>query len=321
MKVFVKDLKVNDTVETVFLLYAKQLRAFRDQAKGKYLCLTLGDRTGQIEARIWDSAEALGAAVKVEDFVRVKGTVEEFGESRQLRVDTLSVVDDAGVQLADFLPNAAKSADDLARNLDEVVGSVRQPHLARLLASFFSEPEFRRLYLEAPAAKRIHHAYLGGLAEHSLEVAALVLTVARFTPNLDRDLAVTAALLHDLGKLKEYSYRRVIDLTDDGKLVGHTVLGYYMLLNRIAGLDGFPDELAQRLLHAILAHHGQMEWGAPVLPQTVEAAAVHHADLLSGRVKQYDQLAASGEDGERWSSYDSLLGRSILLPYKEAGNE
>jgi 3'-5' exoribonuclease len=210
----------------------------------------------------------------------------------------------------------------MARHLDEVVTSVRQPHLAKLLGSFFGDAEFKRLYLEAPAAKRVHHAYLGGLAEHSLEVAELVLTIARFSQNMDRDLAVTAALLHDLGKIKEYSYRRVIDLTDDGRLVGHTVLGYHMLLSRIGELQGFPQDLAQRLLHAILAHHGQMEWGAPVVPQTVEAAAVHHADLLSSRIKQFDQLAAGSEEANaRWSAYDSSLGRSVLLPRREAESE
>lgn len=329
MKTFIADFQLNEPVDTSLMVAEKRLVPFRDQAKGRYLALTLADRTGQIEGRAWESADELAAGCETGDVVRVIGVVEEYRETRQLRLASLVRLSDAGVDLSDYLAVTPRDRQELERRLDALLSSVRSPALAALLSAFFDDPEFRRAYLEAPAAKRIHHNYLGGLLEHSLEVAELVETVARFAPEaafgLNRDLALTGALLHDIGKLREYRARPVIDLTDEGKLRGHTVIGCAMLRERAGQLGPakVSPALVVELEHLLLSHHGELAWGAPVLPQTVEAAVLHYADLLSGRVKQYQQVAAGAgaaggsEAGGRgpggWSPYDGGLGRSLFL--------
>lgn len=321
MKTYIADFRLNEPVETALMVAEKRLVPFRDQAKGRYLAVVLVDRTGQIEGRAWENADALAAGLEPGDVVRVTGVVEEYRENRQLRVTALERLAEGQADLSDFLPVSPRDRREMAARLDALVASVREPHLAGLLRSFFGDPAFRQAYCEAPAAKRVHHNYLGGLLEHSLEVAELVETVAGFCPGFQRDLAVAGALLHDLGKVREYRLRPLIDLTDEGKLLGHTTLGWEMVRQRLAQDADFPPELAVHLEHLILAHHGELEWGAPIQPQTVEAAALHYADLLSGRVKQYQQVAAAAgaagagpADGPAgWSPYDNLLGRSLYL--------
>lgn len=320
MKVYVADFQVNEPVDTALMVAEKRLLARRDQAKGRYLALALADKTGQIEGRVWDGADEVSRGCEPGDVVRVTGVVEEYRESRQLRLATLQRLAEAEVDLTDFLAVSPRDRRLMEARLDALIASVTHTQLRFLLNAFFDDPGFRRAYGEAPAAKRIHHNYLGGLLEHSLEVAELVETVARFAPEVagrdfHRDLAVAGALLHDIGKLREYRSRPVIDLTDEGKLLGHTVLGCQMLREKLERLGeaGPSPELALHLEHLILTHHGELEWGAPVQPHTVEAAALHYADLLSGRVKQYQQAAVAEGAGSAWSPYDSHLGRSLYL--------
>ncbi|MGE5508503.1 MAG: 3'-5' exoribonuclease YhaM family protein [Chitinophagales bacterium] len=316
MRLYIADFRPGETVEVPLMVADKRLVPFRDQAKGRYLAVVLVDRTGQIEGRAWENAERLAGEFEVGDVLRVAGTVEEYREARQLRLTALRRLAEGEFELADFLPVSARDRREMEGRLDELLASVRHEGCRAALDAFFGDPEFRRLYCEAPAAKRIHHNYLGGLLEHSLEVAELVETIAGFTPALRRDLALTGALLHDIGKIREYCYRPLIDLTDQGKLLGHTVLGWELLRERLAAVAGRYPELAVELGHLILSHHGELEWGAPVLPQTLEAAAVHYADLLSGRVQQYEQVALTGESAAPeavWSPYDGLLGRSLYL--------
>jgi 3'-5' exoribonuclease len=329
MKLFIADFRVNDQIDTSLMVAEKRLVPFRDQAKGRYLALVLVDRTGQIEGRAWENAEALAAGYEVGDLLRVTGVVEEYRECRQVRLTALERLGESDFDLADFLAVSPRDRQAMAARLDQLVASVRHPGLKALLSAFFTDPQFRRAFEEAPAAKRIHHNYLGGLLEHTLEVAELVTTVTRFAPEaaggLDRDLILTGALLHDVGKVREYRYRPLIDLTDEGKLLGHPVLGCAMVRERAAGLEpgALAPEVVLQLEHLLLTHHGELEWGAPVLPQTVEAAVLHYADLLSGRVKQYQQVAAGGNGGSggsgvagqatAWSPYDNLLGRRLYL--------
>ncbi|MDI6871935.1 MAG: HD domain-containing protein [Bacillota bacterium] len=326
MKVFISNFRVNEPVDTALMVAEKRLVPFRDQAKGRYLALVLVDRTGQIEGRAWENAEELANGCEVGDVIQVTGVVEEYREVRQLRLTSLRRLTESEIDLGEFLAVTPRDRQAMEERLDALIASVRHPGLRALLTAFFGDPQFRRAYSEAPAAKRVHHNYLGGLLEHSLEVAELVEAVARFAPEaeggLNRDLALTGALLHDIGKVREYRYRPLIDLTDEGKLLGHTVLGCAMVRERAAALgpEVVAPEVVLELEHLLLTHHGELEWGAPVLPQTVEAAALHYADLLSGRVKQYQQVAAGaspGEGGGRiaglWSPYDGVLGRSLYL--------
>ncbi len=310
-RLYVKDFQPGDRVRTTLLVLSRRLVPFRDPTRGNFLHLSLADRTGTVQGRVWDRAEELYAMVSDEDLVDVQGVVEEYQGSLQLIVEKLKKVPEEKVDPFDFVPSTEKDPEAMMAELDEIIGSLSNRHLLALLDGWFNAEPLRGQFMLAPAAKQIHHSYLGGLLEHTLEVVHLADALVGLYPSLDRDLLITAAILHDVGKLREFKYRRAIDYTDRGRLIGHTVLGYELVMNRVRELEGFPSSLAMHLGHLILTHHGEMDYGAPIRPQTLEAAALHHADLTSGKVKQFAQILAGCADGERWTAYNRLLGRFL----------
>lgn len=317
-KTFVSDLKVGVPVDSHYMVAKKQLLPFRDPSRGHYLSLTLADRTGRVEAKLWDRATEIDALVEVENIARVTGTVEEYRGGLQLSISEIVVVPDDSVDLGDFVPTSPKDIEVMKRELARAVEGIGDRTLRVFLGDWLAEPDFNRGFVTAPAAKHIHHAYLGGLLEHSLEVHRLCLAVAEMYPRADRDLLAVASILHDVGKVEEYRYRRSIDLTDHGRLLGHTVIGWEMVRERAKLQPGLSENTLLHLGHLILTHHGEMEFGAPVLPQTIEATILHHGDLLSGRVKQCDQILDGQGEGD-WTEWDRMLGRSLyrgFLPGK-----
>lgn len=316
MKQYVQDLKSGVEVDSLFAVLEKKVVPFRDPTRGSFLSVMLGDRTGQVEARAWEDGEEFARRIAINTIVRVTGSVEEFRGLTQVRITGVEAADPDEADPADFLGQTHKDIDQLRRSLEETVCSVRTPHIAALLTDWFADPGFLADYLNSPAAKYIHHSYLGGLVEHSLEVWQILDRVIAIHPELDRDLLVAGALLHDVGKIRDYRSGVTIELTDEGRLLGHTILGYEMLMERIRRLQGFPAETAAHLGHLILSHHGHLEYGAPVLPQTVEACALHHADLLSGRVKQFMQVIERHRGSEEaWTPHDRWLGGQVYLGY------
>ena len=310
---FVADLAAGDSVDGLFLVTTKELRPFKDSSKGEFLNLELTDRSGSITARVWDNAADIAAGFEVEDVVRVTGVVEEYAGALQIVATRVEAADNDSFKPEYFIAQTERDMEAMMADLNALLESISDRDLAGLVETMFSNEAFRQAYVTAPAAKRIHHSYLGGLLEHSLEVAAIVDTVCSiYGDSINRDLAVVGALLHDVGKLREYRYQRSIDYTDRGRLHGHTVIGYEMIRSAINLTPGFPEELAQELTHIILSHHGQMDWGAPVVPMTVEAGLVHYSDLLSGRVKQFEQHLAEGTGGgQGWTAFNRLLGRAL----------
>ncbi|MDQ7793475.1 MAG: HD domain-containing protein [bacterium] len=315
----IAELRAGERVDLCLVVARKTLQPFRDPARGTYLALWLTDDTGGMPARMWEGAESAAACIEVERPLRVVGLVESYRDTLQLNLERVEPVPEGAWRPEDFLPVSPREPEAVAAELEVLCRSVQDPYLARLLEMLFARPGFRQAYLRAPAAKVIHHAYLGGLADHSLEVVRLALTAAELYPAVDRDLLCCGALLHDVGKLEEYRYDWVIDYTDRGRLLGHTVLGYELIAGLLSGINGFPRERGQRLLHLILSHHGEPSWGAPVVPQTLEAAVVAHADLLSGRTRQFHQiLNASRDTGQSWTPYDRTLERYLYVG--EPGN-
>jgi len=310
-KQYVREIKAGDRVESRFFLQKMSLVPFRDPARGVYLSLVLTDRTGQLQGRVWERAEEVAESLQEQAVVEVVGMAEEYRGQLQLAVQEAKVLPDQGPQLfAEFLPTIRSDVRTLQAQLQTTILSVRSEPLTKLLTWFFSQRKFYEEYTSAPAAKQIHHAGRGGLLEHSLEVVEFAEAAVRQYPMLDRDLLVAAALLHDIGKLREYHMTGSIEITDEGRLVGHTVMGVRMLDQAFAALGDFPQELADHLAHIVLSHLGQTEYGAAVLPQTAEAMALHLADLMSSRLKQFEQLLGAGTDGD-WTAYDRLLGRSL----------
>ena len=266
--------------------------------------LMLGDRTGALEATV---SPELAAVCPPGSCVRVSGYVEPYG---RLAVRSLRAAASHEYALADLLDSPRMAADRMEADLRELVATVQCRHLRTLLERVFApEGDTWAAFREAPAAKRYHQAYRHGLLEHSLTVAQAVSAISATFGGVDRDVAVTGALLHDIGKLDAYTRDPLaIDLTDLGRLQGEIALGYYRVRRLIEELPGFPPELAAAVLHIILSHHGQLEHGSPVLPATREATLVHMVDNLGGRLGSFDRLEKTLPDGSRWSGYDRALG-------------
>lgn len=285
---------------------SKTLAPFRDASKGNYLRLILGDASGEIEGKIWDNAEQIHAEIQLGGVYTLAGNLEEWQGQKSLVIQSfepLLVYDPR-----EFLPGKSDiEMLKIKRETHELIAEIREPSLRGIANLFFDDPEFAEQFFLAPGGKTVHHAYLGGLAEHTLEVAS----AAKFLAGpKERDLAVAGALLHDIGKLKEYTYNTMIDLTTTGKLIGHLVLGYQMFMDKVSQHPFLPEDIVLRLGHIILSHHGEKQWGAAVEPQTVEAAVVYYADLSTSKITRFQAVAATaGPDG--WAEKDKFLDRAV----------
>ncbi len=312
---WVKTLRPGVEVATYFGIFDVNLAKTKSGAN--FLKLLLGDRTGKVEGRVWDSAlaEDLYRSISPGDIVIIHGMVTEFN-GLQINLETCTRVDKEEVDLNDFRPVTEKDIPQMLRQFTLELEKVSTPPLKALLKNIFT-PDFLDGFGRATAARTIHHAYGGGLLEHTLEVLAYCEQVCRVQGEMiDRDLLLTGACLHDVGKLWEYdqdclTFRR----TEAGRLLGgHVILGHDFVRDRIARIGGLPGRLDLHLRHLILSHHGQKEWGAVEEPHTLEAVALHHADLMSARLNQVEQIVKSGRREGRWTGYDRHLGRSIYVP-------
>jgi 3'-5' exoribonuclease len=308
----VRDLRDGSAVAGVLLVREFERRQKRDGAP--YYHLTLGDRTGAVPAVLWEADEP--PMVEIGDAVHVTGRFAEHPRyGGQVTLEALSRAPAGAIAWDQLLDGPDRPIAELCDDLNELTASVRNPYLSELLVRLLgrSSPT-GRAYREAPAAKFNHHAYRGGLLDHSVGVAQVVGAAAVVFAGVDRDLAVCGALLHDIGKLEAYAGEHgCADLTDAGKLEGEIPLGYYRVRREIETIPDFPRDLARAVLHVILAHHGCLEHGSPVVPGTREAALVHAIDELSGQLGAFDRLQKQTPPGERWSRYDHVLGGRAFL--------
>ena len=312
-KQMIAQLRAANPVEGQYLNSRKLLVDFRNKP-GKYLTLTLGDSSGSIEGRVWNNAEQVADEIDVGDVVMVDGRVEEYRGALQLVVATMRTCHPEEYSVADFIPSSKRDMGKMREELAYLVERVSQPQLRALLEHFFSDPQFLDDFSLAPGAKSLHHSYLGGLMEHTVAVARILLTVCACHPELDVDLLIAAALLHDIGKLYELSAHGFVEYTDTGRLIGHVVHTDRMVTAAIYEIDGFDAELQDRLCHVLLSHHGQKEYGAPIVPMTAEACALHYADNLDAHVQYFGQvIEQSSGSGNRWSEYQRLFDRYIYL--------
>jgi 3'-5' exoribonuclease len=305
----VRQLQDGSRVDAVLRVRDVEIRRRRDG--DEYLKLTLADRTGTLPAVVLDGVSDAGEACRAGNVVHVAGSFSihaRFGP--RLLIETIRGARAGEYDRDDLVDGPPRSADQLEADLRELVATVQNPHMRRLLAILLGDdsPTWAR-FREAPAAKHYHHAYRHGLLEHSLTVAQAVSTTSATFPGIDRDVAVTGGLLHDIGKLDAYELQDdVIDMSDQGRLYGEIPLGYYRVRSAIESLDGFPADTAQALLHIILSHHGSLEHGSPVIPCTREATLVHMIDNLGGRLGSFDRLEKALPSGEQWSAYDKGIG-------------
>ena len=316
---FVRDLVDGQEIDQVLLVREREVRSRRDG--GEYLRLTLGDRTGAVTAMLWEEVGRLAACCAAGTCVRVAGRYgvhPRYGP--QLTIRLLRAAEPGEYDVADLLDGPPRGAAGMEADLRALIATVQDRHLRALLDRILGPdaptwPHFR----DAPAAKRYHQAYRHGLLEHCLGVAQGVSAISATFGGVDRDVAVTGALLHDIGKLEAYTTDPLaIDMTDLGRLQGEIALGYYRVRRAIEDLPGFPPELAAAVLHIILSHHGQLEHGSPVVPCTREATLVHMIDNLGGRLGSFDRLEKELAEGATWSGYDRALGAGAWFAARQA---
>ncbi|MDD4767512.1 MAG: HD domain-containing protein [Desulfotomaculaceae bacterium] len=312
MEILIEQLQPGQEVNGTFALKSKKLLPLRN-GTGQYLAVTLGDKTGQVEGRIWEPVYETHYSCRVGDIVQVQGRVEEYNGRMQINISSMLVCRDADADPARFIPVSKLDPDSARSRLYSVIASLRNQHLKDLLSLILSDDHFLQALLMSPAAKRNHQATIGGLLEHSLGMAAAAEQIAPVYPQIDRDLLVAGVLLHDLGKVEEYRTGADIDFTDEGRLLGHIVLGVQLLDKYICRLPGFPAELRVKLLHMIVSHHGQYEWQSPKRPKFLEAAILHHLDMIDAEIDMFSSAAASRENqDDRWTGWVKGLDRYVF---------
>jgi 3'-5' exoribonuclease len=320
--VLVRDLTDGQEVDQVLLVRTAEVRRRRDGTE--VLRLELGDRTGRVVAVVRDDVAAVRERCRAGAVVRITGRHERHPRyGAQIVVDDVAEAPAGSYAPADLLDGPPVSAETMEADLRDLVATVQDRHLRALLDALLGpRTDTWQRYRRAPAAKLFHQAYAHGLLEHSLTVAQGVSAMAATFPGIDRDVAVTGALLHDIGKLEAYAGEgHAIDMTDDGKLLGEIPLGYYRVRRAIEDLPGFPPHLAQAVLHIVLSHHGALEYGSPVVPCTREATLVHFIDNLGGRLGSFDRLEKELAPGAAWSPFDRALGGGAYFGPVAAGRE
>lgn len=308
---FVRELEPNTTIQDVFLVSAKDVRY--KKSGDPYLSLILSDKTGELDAKMWDNAAEASTTFERDDFVRVKGLVQVFQDKPQLNIHKLQPVADAAVDLADFLPASTRDRDEMFAELLAWIEGMQNPHLKGLLAALLSDPDVARRYRTAPAAKGVHHAWIGGLIEHVLSMCKLARFTAGHYPDIDFDLLLSGVILHDIGKIHELSYERSFRYSDAGQLLGHIHIGTQMVQEKLAGMPDFPQKLRDLLLHMILSHHGLLEYGSPKVPVFAEAMLLHQIDVMDSKMETMRSTVERDRHIEgTWTGYSRPLERTVL---------
>lgn len=306
---WVKDIRENDLVKGLYL--AKVKRKGLTKRNDTYLSITLSDRSGDIETRVWDNAEALSALFNEGDILEVEGSASSYRNKVQLTISGLKVCEEE-VDPSLFLESSPSDTDEMLKSLKKILKEVNDPHLRALLDKFLADRQFIARFKSSPAAKNFHHGYVGGLLEHTLSVCRLALSITEQYPELDSDLLLAGAFLHDIGKIREFKYDTSIDYSDEGRLLGHLVLGLGMVEEKIAGIKDFPVETSLRLKHLILSHHGEYDFGSPKRPKFVEAFVLNSIDDIDAKINGLNRIIARDLKEGSWTDYNRLFERYLL---------
>lgn len=293
------------------------------QKGAPYLNLRLKDKTGQVDGKIWDNAQEWDKRFRKGDVIQVTARAVSFKNSLQLSILSLTPLDDSDIILNDYLPTTRMNVETMFSDLQTFIESIETPPLKELLKAFFEDRETAERFKRAPAAKGLHHIYLGGLLEHTYSVTRLLDQVASHYPGVNRDLLLTGGILHDIGKINEFSYDRLVEYSDEGRLIGHIIIGVEMIDEKISAIPGFPSSLAMELRHLILSHHGILEYGSPKRPKTLEALIVHYMDDLDAKVNTFQEYLNDFRDEETgWTPFHRFLERYLYRGrFQEAASE
>ncbi len=309
---YVGELRIGQVVREKFLLTKKILKEKKDG--GNFAQIELTDRTGTIEGIAWDNVSNELKNIATGNFVFLSGNVGEYNGRLQIVVNSISKISEDEVVPEDFLPIIEEDIDKALLEIKQGINRIQHHHLKKLLNQFFDDKEFMDKFSKAPAAKKNHHAGIGGLAVHTRNVMNLVIKSCETFNFLNTDLLIAGSLLHDIGKIYEYTYQIKLDQSTGGRLIGHIIFGYEMVKEKISRIPDFPEELSMKLLHLIISHHGEFEYGSPVLPSFPEALVLHFMDNLDAKLEIMRDLIRQSKGTENeWSEYHNLLGRAIYL--------
>jgi 3'-5' exoribonuclease len=299
--------KAAERVERVMVVARKD---WRDSVNGRFLLFQFSDKEGPLKGVLWQPTEEIDRDIQINDVVRIKGELKQYQGAFELHVGSIVKLGEKEYDAAQFVPVAAEETSELLRDVMAAVSSIGNEHLRALLDGIFADDEFKASFLRAPAARVWHHSYMGGLAHHVRDMAAIAIRTAEVYPEIDRDLLLCGVLVHDLGKVQELEVTNRIDYSDSGRLIGHIVLGVEFLDARMREIEGFPAELSLKLKHMVLSHHGSLEHGSPVVPMTIEAMLLHYIDNLDAQARGALQVLDKepGRAG-KWTEYVKLLDR------------
>ena len=304
--IWIKDIEENVKVEGNYLVKNKVIAQTRQG--NSFLTLTLGDRTGAVEARVWDRVEEISIQFKEGDIVTITGQASTYRNQIQIQINELKQ-NKSPVDPAIFQESTSKDITQMLSELKKFANRIKDRHLRTLIEAFMADHQFISKFKKAPAAKIFHHSYLGGLLEHTLSVSQMAVLVAEHYPDLDSDLLLSGAILHDIGKIDELSFELNIEYTDKGRLLGHIVLGVLMVEEKLKILKDFPSGLALRLRHLILSHHGEFDFGSPKRPKFLEAFALHLIDDMDAKINGLSRLLKDDKQEGSWTVFNNLFQR------------
>jgi 3'-5' exoribonuclease len=310
---FVKDIKEGEQIRDLFLVGSKTQLV--SNAGKPYLNLSLRDRTGQFEGRVWDRAEEIGKRFDRDDIVEISGTAIQYQGRMQVKVHDVQKAAGAKPDLGDFLPVTKRGIEPLWSQLRELVAGVADAFLRKLLEGVFPdlpETDMARRFRQAPGGKSLHHDYIGGLLEHTVSVAVICRFLASHYEGVDGDLLLAGALLHDIGKVEELAYEGTFDYTDEGRLLGHIYLGAEWVSRACGKIAGFPAERKTLLTHMILSHHGELEFGSPRRPKTLEAILLHFVENMDAKANAFTEAMEELREGARWTEYNRMFERYLF---------
>jgi len=312
-KVFASQIHGGQAVEDIFMVKAASRAETR--AGKPYLIMTLMDRSGEIAGRLWDNVDAFIGLCEPGNLLEIYAQAQEYRGNLQLKIDSMQQADKDSLDPSLFIQGSKKNIAEMTKEIRSLAASIKNPFYNKLLLAFFDDDVFFKEFQKAPAAKTMHHAYLGGLLEHTLDVSRLAEMLSGFYPALDRELLLAGALLHDIGKIKEFAFDAYpFDYTDRGRLVGHLVLGAEMIQEKINTLPEFPEDLSTRLQHLVLSHHGRYEFGSPTLPMVSEAFVLNFLDDLDAKLNFVGRLEEQApEPGYQWTDFQRTLERFLFV--------
>ena len=309
-KFFIKEINENDKVESIFLVKRKSISFTK--AGNPYLNLTLIDKTGEVNGKVWEQAEKLAKIFQKDDFIKIKSTAVTYQNSLQLNISSIIPLSPSEIDITNFLPQAKNDIEQTFLKLKAIIEEVSNTHLKKLLDLFITDDQLIRLFKLAPAAKKMHHVYLGGLLEHTLSLSSLIIQISKHYAGLNVDLLLTGGILHDIGKIHELTYSRSFDYSDSGRLIGHITLGVEMINEKIRLIPDFPQELAVELRHLIISHHGEYQYGSPKRPKTLEAFILYYLDDLDAKVEEIQSFIQREEENQsKCAGYHKMLERYI----------